>query len=133
MLPPGAPHDAGRPASFTRQQSKSTPLFGSRTVLHSTSSNQRHNPFAAALARSRAAFACIGVFSGAINVLTLTGSLFMLQVYDRVLPSGSTQTLVALLAIVAFLYGVQAALEAVRTRMLTRVGRRLDEDLSGPA
>ena len=56
-------------------------------MAQTTSSNPRHNPFAAALARSRAAFACIGVFSGAINVLTLTGSLFMLQVYDRVLPS----------------------------------------------
>ena len=57
----------------------------------------------------------------------------MLQVYDRVLPSRSTQTLVALLVIVAFLFAIQAALEAIRTRMLTRVGRRLDEDLSGPA
>ena len=73
-------------------------------MAQTTSSNPRHNPFAVALARSRATFACIGVFSGAINVLTLTGSLFMLQVYDRVLPSRSTQTLVALLVIVAFLF-----------------------------
>jgi ATP-binding cassette subfamily C protein len=102
-------------------------------VAQTTSSNPRHNPFAVALARSRATFACIGAFSGVINVLTLTGSLFMLQVYDRVLPSRSTQTLVGLLVIVAFLFAIQAALEAIRTRMLTRVGRRLDEDLSGPA
>ena len=72
-------------------------------------------------------------YSGAINVLTLTGSLFMLQVYDRVLPSGSVDTLVALVVIVAFLYGAQAVLEAIRTRMLARVSRRLDEDLSGLA
>ena len=91
------------------------------------------NPLAATLARSRATFACIGLYSGAINVLMLTGSLFMLQVYDRVLPSRSTQTLLALLVIVAFVFGVQAVLEAIRTRMLTRVSRRLDEDLSGLA
>jgi len=88
---------------------------------------------AATLARSRVTFACIGLYSGAINILMLTGSLFMLQVYDRVLPSRSVPTLVALLTIVAFVFGVQAVLEAIRTRMLTRVSRRLDEDLSGLA
>ena len=66
-------------------------------MAQTMSSNPRRNPFAVALARSRATFACIGVYSGAINMLTLTGSLFMLQVYDRVLPSRSTQTLLALL------------------------------------
>jgi len=102
-------------------------------VAQTMSSSLRRNPFATALARSRGTFMCIGIYSGAINVLMLTGSLFMLQVYDRVLPSRSTQTLVALVVIVAFLFGVQAILEAIRTRMLTRVGRRLDEDLSGAA
>jgi PrtD family type I secretion system ABC transporter len=93
----------------------------------------RHSPFASVLAKSRGAFVCIGLYSGAINVLMLTGSVFMLQVYDRVLPSRSTQTLVALLAIVVLLYAIQAALEAIRNRMLTRVSRLLDEDLSGLA
>jgi PrtD family type I secretion system ABC transporter len=102
-------------------------------VAHNMRSELRRNPFAIALARSRMTFGCIGLFSGAINILMLTGSLFMLQVYDRVLPSRSTETLVALVVIVAFLFGVQAILEAIRTRMLTRVGRRLDEDLSGSA
>jgi PrtD family type I secretion system ABC transporter len=102
-------------------------------VTPATFSGASKNPFSAALARSRAALLCVGFYSGAINVLTLTGSLFMLQVYDRVLPSGSVDTLVALVVIVAFLYGAQAVLEAIRTRMLTRVSRRLDEDLSGLA
>ncbi|WP_244743146.1 type I secretion system permease/ATPase [Mesorhizobium sp. L-8-10] len=99
----------------------------------SISSGSSKNPFSTALARSRAALTFVAFYSGAINVLTLTGSLFMLQVYDRVLPSGSVDTLVALVVIVAFLYSVQAVLETVRTRMLTRVSRRLDEDLSGLA
>jgi PrtD family type I secretion system ABC transporter len=102
-------------------------------VARAISSGSSKNPFSAALARSRAALACVAFYSGAINVLTLTGSLFMLQVYDRVLPSGSVDTLVALVVIVAFLYGAQAVLEAIRTRMLARVSRRLDEDLSGLA
>jgi PrtD family type I secretion system ABC transporter len=102
-------------------------------VARAISSGSSKNPFSAALARSRAALTFVAFNSGAINVLTLTGSLFMLQVYDRVLPSGSVDTLVALVVIVAFLYGAQAVLEAVRTRMLTRVSRRLDEDLSGLA
>ena len=47
--------------------------------------------------------------------------------------AAASPTLLALLVIVAFVFGVQAVLEAIRTRMLTRVSRRLDEDLSGLA
>jgi ABC-type protease/lipase transport system fused ATPase/permease subunit len=49
----------------------------------------------------RPAFIGAGVFSGIINVLGFTGPLFMLEVYDRVIPSGSLPTLVALLILVA--------------------------------
>jgi PrtD family type I secretion system ABC transporter len=59
----------------------------------------------------------------------LTGPLFMLQVYDRVLASGSVSTLVALFALVAVLYGFMAAFEFVRSRILSRVGFQLDHDL----
>src|SRR6478735_3806402 len=91
------------------------------------------SPYARALSRSRAAFLTMGGISGAVNILTLTGSLFMLQVYDRVLPSRQVPTLVALLGVVVFLYAVQAVLEAIRSRMIARIGRRLDEDLQGEA
>ncbi|WP_069883177.1 type I secretion system permease/ATPase [Bosea sp. BIWAKO-01] len=91
------------------------------------------SPYVRALGRSRAAFLTMGMISGAINILTLTGSLFMLQVYDRVLPSRQVPTLVALLGVVVFLYAVQAVLEAIRSRMIARIGRRLDEDLQGEA
>ena len=84
----------------------------------------------AALAACRQAFLGIGLMSGLINVLTLTGSLFMLQVYDRVLPSRSIPTLLGLALIVAFLYAFQGVLEVLRGRILVRIGASLDERLS---
>src|SRR5262245_9229019 len=85
---------------------------------------------AAALASCGGALVWIGCFSGVINVLLLAGSLFNLQVYDRVLASGSVPTLVALVFLVVVLYGFQGFLEFVRGRMLVRVGRALDDQLS---
>lgn len=79
----------------------------------------------------RSAFMYTGLFSFFINLLMLTGPLFMLQVYDRVLTSRSIPTLVALTLLVIGLYLFMALLEFVRSRILVRVGRRLDEQLSG--
>jgi PrtD family type I secretion system ABC transporter len=84
----------------------------------------------AALSACRQAFLGIGLMSGLINVLTLTGSLFMLQVYDRVLPSRSVPTLLGLAVIVAGLYAFQGVLEVLRGRVLVRIGASLDERLS---
>jgi PrtD family type I secretion system ABC transporter len=71
------------------------------------------------------------LFSAVINILMLTGPLFMLQVYDRVLASASVPTLVALITIVAGLYGFMAILEWIRGRVLARDARRWDEEISG--
>ena len=59
----------------------------------------------------------------------LTGSFFMLQVYDRVLPGRSIPTLVALMALATMLYVLQGALDLVRNRISARVGRHLDDTL----
>ncbi|WP_342359353.1 type I secretion system permease/ATPase [Terrarubrum flagellatum] len=104
------------------------PASSKRLLLQTPARDQ----FSRALRRSWSAFSAMAMFSGVINLLMLTGSLFMLQVYDRVLPSRSLQTLGALVTIVAILYGVQALLETIRSRMMARVGRRLDEDLAAP-
>ncbi|WP_119462593.1 type I secretion system permease/ATPase [Rhodospirillaceae bacterium SYSU D60014] len=85
---------------------------------------------AAALRSCRGAFLGIGLFSGMINILMLTGPLFMLQVYDRVLASRSVPTLVVLLGLVAVLYAFQGALDFIRSRLLLRIGNRLDRWLS---
>lgn len=78
----------------------------------------------------RKAILGVGVVSCIINILMLTGPLFMLQVYDRVLTSRSVSTLVALAAITACLYTFYGLLEATRSRILARIGGRLDARLS---
>ena len=77
-----------------------------------------------ALSESRRLFASIGLFSAFVNLLMLTGPLFMLQVYDRVLTSRSEATLVALIAIVALLFLMMGLLDHARARVLARVGAR---------
>ena len=84
-----------------------------------------------ALTSCRTAFAGVAVMSGVVNVLYLTGSFFMLEVYDRVIPSRSVPTLIGLMALALTLYAFQGALEAIRSRILARVGAALDEALSG--
>ena len=81
------------------------------------------------LKASRGVIISTWVFSCLVNVLMLTGSLFMLQVYDRVIPSSSIPTLVALSFIVLILYLYYGFLEYVRTRLLVRIGRRVEEAL----
>ena len=83
-----------------------------------------------ALGRCRRAFIGIGVFSGVINLLMLTGPLYMLQVYDRVLLSRSMSTLVALTILMAGLYMFMGLLELIRSRVLIRVGNQIENELS---
>jgi PrtD family type I secretion system ABC transporter len=75
----------------------------------------------------RGALFGIAAFSGVINLLALTGSFFMLQVYDRVLPSQSVPTLVALTVVVAGMFLFQAVLDVIRSRLMVRVASRVDE------
>lgn len=84
---------------------------------------------AKAIFSCRTAALSIGLFSGLSNILMLTGAFFMLQVYDRVLPSGSVPTLVALAILVSLLYAALAALDLIRSRILVRIGALLDEAL----
>lgn len=80
-----------------------------------------------ALRSCRTAFWGIGAMSGMLNVLALTGSVFMLQVYDRVIPSRSVSTLVGLSIIVGVLYIFQGVLDALRMRVLSWASSLLDE------
>ncbi len=78
-------------------------------------------------------FVGAGVFSFFINLLYLVPSLYMLQVYDRVLASQNESTLVMLTIILAVLLALMAALEWVRSRLLIQAGLRLDADLKDRA
>jgi PrtD family type I secretion system ABC transporter len=71
-------------------------------------------------------------FSVFTNLLMLTGPLFMLQVYDRVLASRSEETLVALFALVGLLYFFYWLIEFARGRVVSRVGARLQDALNAP-
>lgn len=78
---------------------------------------------------SRKLYWGVGIFSAFANLLMLTGPLYMLQVYDRVLGSKSVETLVALTVLVAFLYGVMGTLDYTRGRLLARAGARFQDRL----
>lgn len=83
----------------------------------------------AARRRSRGLYWAVGVFSFFANLLMLTGPLYMLQVYDRVLGSRSEETLVALSMLVIFLYGIMGLMEWVRGRVMGRAGARFQSAL----
>lgn len=87
------------------------------------------NPIIQALRRCRTLFWSVGVFSGLINLLALTGSFYMLQVYDRVLPSHSVPTLVGLTLLMAGLYIANGLLDFIRVRVMSRVGVRIDNEM----
>lgn len=74
----------------------------------------------------------VGIFSGAINILALTGAIYMLQVYDRVIPSRSIPTLIGLTVILVLLFAANGILDVLRSRIMSRIGIRIDEELRGP-
>ncbi|MDR3373174.1 MAG: type I secretion system permease/ATPase [Ancalomicrobiaceae bacterium] len=86
----------------------------------------------AALASCAGGFIAVACFSAVVNVLTLSGSLYMLQVYDRVIPSRSIPTLVALSVLVVALYALLSVFDWLRQRLLSRIGVALDRVLAGP-
>jgi len=77
-----------------------------------------------AMAKCRWQFVAVGVFSVFVNLLMLTGPLFMLQIYDRVLSSRSEETMVALLILVTGLFAMMGLLEFIRGRVLASAGVR---------
>src|SRR3954470_23488527 len=93
-------------------------------------SGVRRSELSDALRGCRSAFLGVGVMSCIINLLYLTGSIFMLEVYDRVLPSRSVPTLIGLVILASGLYAAQGALDLIRSRILGRIGTALDESLN---
>jgi ATP-binding cassette, subfamily C, bacterial exporter for protease/lipase len=96
----------------------------------------RMGPNASLLSQSlrslRSAFVSVALFSCVLNLLMLTGSIFMLQVYDRVLSSRSIPTLIALSALAILMYSFMGVFEFLRMRVMSRAGFWLDQQLGPP-
>ncbi|WP_137395522.1 type I secretion system permease/ATPase [Agrobacterium larrymoorei] len=81
---------------------------------------------AAVVSPLKTTFLGLALVSGVVNVLALTSPLFMLQVYDRVLASGSVPTLIGLAILALCLFAFQCMLDIIRARVLMRIGERFD-------
>lgn len=76
-------------------------------------------------------FLAVAVFSAVVNLLMLTGPLFMLQVYDRVLASRSVETLTALFVLVIFLFLLMGVVDLIRNRVMQRIAARFQDRMEG--
>jgi PrtD family type I secretion system ABC transporter len=129
---------AGPGAGESESSSAGSPLPSAMAGNRSTTSpakaaeGERADPIGEVRAFMRESLVAVIVFSVVINLLMLTGPLFMLQVYDRALPSGNVSTLVLLFLLVTVLYGFFALIEGVRARIFVRLGTRIDELLHKP-
>lgn len=85
-----------------------------------------------ALRQCRTALLALGVFSLFVNLLMLTGPLYMLQIYDRVLASGSMPTLLGLTLLITVLYAGLAGRDWIRQMLFTRAGSWVEDELAHP-
>lgn len=92
-----------------------------------------HSPLRTALRSMLASIGGVATTSIAINLLMLNGSIYMMQVYDRVLTARSTATLLTVSALMLGLYAAQGLLDAVRQRIAVRLAATFAEDLRAPA
>jgi len=104
-------------------------MMSSIGLMHSFSDATEDDPVTHGLRASARRMLGIAVFSGVVNVLMLSGSLYMLQVYDRVIPSRNLATLIGLSLMVLLAYLIQGYFDALRARMLCRVGTLFDAGL----
>src|SRR6266700_995187 len=112
--------------SVVQRAPRNTSSVGPWKLLPAASTD---DPVAHGLRESARRMIGIVVFSGVINILMLAGSLYMLQVYDRVIPSRNIATLFGLSLMVLLAYVVQGYFDALRSRMLCRVATLFDVGL----
>ena len=113
---------------FRRGNSQTQPSSGSPAGSDPATATYR----TALKALRGAVWAVLGI-SALINVLMLTGSIYMLQIYDRVLSSGSVSTLMGLFTVVVILFAFLGFYDFLRVRLLSRSAMRLDRALGVPA
>jgi ATP-binding cassette, subfamily C, bacterial exporter for protease/lipase len=91
---------------------------------------ERGDEFAAALRQCKPLLWAAGLFSGAVNLLFLAAPIYLIQVYGRVIPSGSVETLVSLSVALLLALALMAVFDSVRGRILVRAAARLDRVLA---
>lgn len=111
----------------TLQKQGESPI--SQNGQNSPASRLATSSLRTALLSCRRTLLSVAIFSGIINLLMLTGSIFMMEIYDRVLPSRSIPTLIGLGAIAALLFSFQGILDFIRGRVLARLAGHLEETL----
>jgi ATP-binding cassette subfamily C protein/ATP-binding cassette subfamily C protein EexD len=99
-------------AMFFGNRAQAAGMFGERTA---------ETPLALALRACKRQFWSVGLFSGVVNLLQLTVSIYMMQVFDRVLSTRSVDTLIYLTVVAVAGIGVLALLEAARAKVMHRV------------
>jgi ATP-binding cassette subfamily C exporter for protease/lipase len=99
-------------------------------ALQNPVKSRLHSELGEAFRAYKGAFITVGIFSFVMNILGLVPSLYMLQIYDRVLASRNYGTLIALTGIAVALLALLAALEWTRSRILVRVGNRVDAEVN---
>ena len=131
-------HESAVPAAACDQCGADSPRMAGAAVTASASGtgarlgSEWNDGFAelrAARVGSNGLLAAVALFSVAVNLLVLTGPLFMLQVYDRVLPSSSGATLAALFLLVTFLFLILGMIDLARSRLMARISLRLQGQL----
>ena len=93
-------------------------------------SRRADTPLARALAACRRQLLAVGVFSGVVNILQLTVSIYMMQVFDRVLSTRNLNTLLYLTLIAIAALGLLALLEGARSRIMQRIGAWMEETVA---
>jgi ATP-binding cassette, subfamily C, bacterial exporter for protease/lipase len=88
------------------------------------------NEILATLSTYKKSFRSVGIFTACMNLLLLVPSIYMLEVYDRVLTSRNEYTLLMLTGIIVFLYVIYAALDAIRSLMVIEISKKIDAELN---
>jgi ATP-binding cassette, subfamily C, bacterial exporter for protease/lipase len=91
---------------------------------------EKGDEFASALRQCKRLLWSAAAFSGGVNLLFLSSPIYLIQIYQRVIPSGSIPTLIALSFALLFALATMAVLDSVRARILTRAAARLDRILA---
>ena len=115
---------------MTRRRAQAAPASPKSTSVAQGASRRTTDEFADALRQCLPLFWLAGAFSGGVNLLFLASPLYLIQIYNRVIPSGNLATLAALSMVLVFALMTMVVLDAVRARLLIRAAARLDRLLS---